>query len=171
MARKKDPLRNYKFTIASRKFASRSGFSSADGLNTEVEVIEYREGGDIETMRKIPGQTSYDNIVLERGRTEDFGLFLWMQQILDRQKDTFRQGPNGAPPPGDAFRDDVFIYVWDKAALFPVVQFVIMHAWPCRLEHDTLDARDAGDVWIERIELCHEGLYQVKPGTVGPAIV
>lgn len=166
MARKKDPIRNYKFRVESDKFATRAGFSSVDGLNREVEVIEYREGGDIETMRKIPGQTKYDNVTFERGKTTDRGMIEWMDLILLRQRDTFEQPPNGAPPPADAFRDTIRVYVYDKAATAPLVQFVLIHAWPCRLEHDTLDARDAGDIWIERLEICHEGMYEVVPGTI-----
>ena len=163
MATRKDPLRNYKFVIDVPGFG-RAGFSSIDGLNMETEVIEYREGGDPATMKKIPGQTSYDNIVLERGKSDDEDFLSWYNQIFERTGASINLGPfaDGVPadsfqPPNDAFRRNIDLFIMDKNGT-QKKHFKIFDAWPCRFEHEALDARDAGDVWIERIELCHEGL-------------
>ena len=46
-----------------------AGFSECSGLTTETDIIEYREGNEDITVRKLPGQKKYANIVLKRGYT------------------------------------------------------------------------------------------------------
>jgi len=47
--------------------ASVGAFKTVSGLESETEVIEYRDGTDPELTRKRPGRTKYSNIVLKRG--------------------------------------------------------------------------------------------------------
>ena len=49
----------------------RAGFSEVGGLATETNIIEYREGNEDITVRKIPGQCKLRNISLKRGYTPD----------------------------------------------------------------------------------------------------
>ena len=44
------------------------GFKSMSGMDSETEVIEFKQGND-KVVRKKPGRTTYANIVLERGFT------------------------------------------------------------------------------------------------------
>ena len=50
--------------------ASVGFFKSVSGLESETEVIEYRDGTDPNIIRKLPGRTKWSNIVLKRGLTE-----------------------------------------------------------------------------------------------------
>ena len=54
-----------------------SYFRSVSGLKIETEVIEYQEGGENGTIRKLPGATRYANISLSREFTGDRFLYDW----------------------------------------------------------------------------------------------
>jgi phage tail-like protein len=63
-----------------------AGFSEVSGLTTDSNVMEYREGSDnnagVNTMRKLPGLTKYNNIVLKDGITTDNSIWQWRQTVL-----------------------------------------------------------------------------------------
>jgi phage tail-like protein len=42
------------------------GFKGMSGMDSETEVIEFKQGND-RVVRKKPGRTTYANITLERG--------------------------------------------------------------------------------------------------------
>ena len=44
------------------------GFKSVSGMDSETEIVEFKQGNDM-VVRKKPGRTTYANIVLERGYT------------------------------------------------------------------------------------------------------
>ena len=47
--------------------ASAGAFKTVSGLESETEVIEYKDGANPNVIRKLPGRTKYANIVLKRG--------------------------------------------------------------------------------------------------------
>ena len=154
MARTRDPLRNFAYRVTIDQFDAALGFSSVDGLNQTVEVVEYREGGDPFTARKMPGQASYDNIVLERGKYTGVGadeFMLWAQQVMNINE------PNQN---NDGFRRDVTITIIDRAGAI-VRTYVAKDGWVCDYQHETLSG-DGNEVWIQRMEICHEGLIETN---------
>lgn len=152
MTRPKDPYRNYKFTVSISGF-TRAGFKSVDGLSKEVNVIEYREGGDPSTMRKIPGQAQFENLTLTRGMSSDDDFNVWMNQVFDIQKG-YNQAPN------DDFRRTVIIKMWQKDGTL-AKQWEARYCWPAKIEVDALEG-DGDDVLYETIELAHEGLRLIN---------
>lgn len=54
-------------------------FQDVSGLGAEIEVVEFREGGDPGTTRKLPGRTKYANIVLKRGYTAHDEFWQWIE--------------------------------------------------------------------------------------------
>jgi phage tail-like protein len=44
------------------------GFKSVSGMDSEIEIVEFKQGNDMVVCKK-PGRTTYANIVLERGYT------------------------------------------------------------------------------------------------------
>ena len=44
-------------------------FSSIKGLEAQVEVLEYREGGVNDLVHRLPGALTYPNLVLSNGLT------------------------------------------------------------------------------------------------------
>ena len=79
-AQRFDPYKNFKFRI---KWDGRfvAGVSKIGALSRTTEMIEHRVGGDPSTVRKSPGQTSYEDITLERGVTHDLEFELWASKV------------------------------------------------------------------------------------------
>ena len=58
------------------------GFKSVTGMDSETEIVEFKQGNDM-VVRKKPGRTTYANIVLERGYTATDDLWQWRKNIED----------------------------------------------------------------------------------------
>jgi phage tail-like protein len=117
-------------------------FAGISGLSMEVEVVEYRDGGDTGTVRKLPGRLKFPDIVLKRGMTSDNALWDWMQKsatgVHDPRKVTFVLfSPDGTP----------------------VRTVVIRNAFPVKWEGPSLDA-SGSDVAIETLVIAHEGFLE-----------
>ena len=56
-----DPFRNFNFLVEIDGI-TQAGFSDCTGFGASNDPIEYREGGDNTTNRKLPGPTKYPNI-------------------------------------------------------------------------------------------------------------
>jgi phage tail-like protein len=76
-----DPYKNYRFLVEIDGIVQ-AGFSECTGLGSSIEVIEYREGGDPATVRKLPGKATYPDIVLKRGLTDSAELYRWHASVL-----------------------------------------------------------------------------------------
>jgi len=65
-----DPYKQFKFRV---KWDGRyiAGVCKMSSLRRVTEAVTHREGGDPSTVHKSPGQTSYEPVVLMRGRTHD----------------------------------------------------------------------------------------------------
>ena len=122
---------------------SAAGFAEVSGLETETDVIEYREGGDAGTARKLPGLTKYANIVLKRGITSSKELHDWRKEVID----------------GQIVRRSGSIVLLDERRQ-EVARWNFHESWPCRLSGPELKAK-GNDVAIEELEICHEGLERV----------
>jgi phage tail-like protein len=59
-----------------------AGFMECSGLGSQVEIVEYREGNDVTSVRKLPGNVSYPDIVLKWGVTDSQELYNWHQQVI-----------------------------------------------------------------------------------------
>lgn len=115
-------------------------FAEASGLGVEIGVIEYRNGSEDITVRKLPGLAKYSNITLKRGIIGDLSLWQWLK--------TARQG--------QAQRRDGFIVLLNESRE-PVIRFRFRRGWPCKWVGPTLVAQ-SNAVAIELLEICHEGL-------------
>ena len=93
-------------------------FKSCTGLESTTEVVEYREGGESGTIRKIPGTLRYGNITLKRGITADNSLALWRGLLEDGHFDQARRSGT--------------IVLVDKANR-EIARWNLVNAWPARL--------------------------------------
>ena len=66
MATRKDPFNNFNFLVEIDGIV-RAAFHEAGGLESSVDVIEHREGGENITTRKLPGQVKFSNVTLKWG--------------------------------------------------------------------------------------------------------
>ena len=81
---RKDPYRSYNFLVEIDGI-TRAGFRECSGLDASQDPIDYREGTDALTARKLPGLVKYANITLKWGMTDDAELWDWRQEGDRRQ--------------------------------------------------------------------------------------
>ena len=146
------PARNEDVRLSSFQVAITFGgmdtayFRSVSGLSVEIEVIEFREGGDNAVTRKLPGRVKYPNLVLKQGFTGSASdLLKWTLRIAA-----------GTPEPKNGS-----IVVYDQKQQV-VATYTITNAWPVKWEGPDFDA-GSNEVAIETIEIAHEGLRLTDP--------
>jgi phage tail-like protein len=115
-------------------------FCECSGLVSEVDVIEYRSGGDTGSPRKLPGLHKYANIVLKRGITTDRQLWDWHKTVLE----------------GHVQRKAGSIVLLNDSHQ-EVLRWNFREGWPTKYEGPSFNA-EANDVAIETLEITHEGL-------------
>jgi phage tail-like protein len=71
-----DPYTSFSFVLEIDGIAQGS-FSQVSGFGSRVEAVEYREGGDAPTVRKLPGRVSYPDVTLRWGVTDSRELYDW----------------------------------------------------------------------------------------------
>ena len=79
-----DPYKNFRFLVEIEGIVQ-AGFSEVSGFGSEVEVVEYREGGDTSTVRKLPGKTTFRDITLKWGITDSRELYDWHRAAVNGQ--------------------------------------------------------------------------------------
>jgi len=57
-------------------------FREISGLQIDVEVETYTEGGENGFVHKLPGRMTWPNLVLKRGITEQDVLMNWLQDAV-----------------------------------------------------------------------------------------
>jgi phage tail-like protein len=135
-----DPFFSYNFLVELDSVV-RASFQEASGLEATIDPIEYREGGQNTTVRKLPGVTKYSNIVLKRGLTTDSDLYDWHRQTVLGSVDFRRNGS---------------IIVLDRQGS-EVARWDFVDAWPTK--YQVSDFKSTGnEVAIETLELVHEGI-------------
>jgi phage tail-like protein len=134
-----DPLASFNFIVTVENM--RAGFSEVGGLATETDIIEYREGPDDITVRKIPGKRKYTNISLKRGYTPDGkDLWAWRKTVMDGK--TQRKGGT--------------ITLLDESRK-PALTWEFSEGWPSKWAGPAMNAKN-NEIAIEEFEICVEGL-------------
>lgn len=124
--------------------------SKISPLRRTTEVITHREGGDPSTIRKSPGQTVYDPIVLERGVTHDLEFEKWANKVWN-----FGAGLGSEVSLKD-FRKDITIEMYNEAGQLALA-YIIYRCWVSEyLALPELDANGSA-VAIQKIKLENEG--------------
>src|ERR1700704_6873411 len=146
MARQ-DPLRKFRFRLEIDGI-QQAAFSEVTIGDLASDPIEYREGDEILTARKLSGLTKYANVTLKWGITDSVELAEWHQQIV-----------GGATPLTD-IRKTVVIRMQDEAGNDKAA-FEITRAWACKYTPSPLNAT-GNEVAIDTLELCNEGIRRIQ---------
>jgi phage tail-like protein len=117
-----------------------AGFTEVGGLAAESDVIEYREGNEQATVRKLPGLRKYSNVTLKRGYTQSTALWDWRKTSEDGQTE----------------RRDGAIVLMDEARS-PVLRWLFRNGWVSKYEGAALNST-TNEAAIESLEIAHEGL-------------
>ena len=146
MARQ-DPLRKFRFRLEIDGL-DQAAFSEVTIGDLASDPIEYREGDEIPTVRKLSGLTKYANVTLKWGITDSIELAEWHQLIV------------GGATLLDEIRKTVVIRVQDEAGNDKAA-FEVTRAWPCK--YDPTDLNGTGnEVAIDTLELCNEGIKRIQ---------
>jgi phage tail-like protein len=117
-------------------------FSECGGLQGEVEVYEYQEGGQNDFVHRLPGRTKWTNISLKRGMTDCPELHTWYDDALH----------------GKVTRQDCAVVIYNHAGT-AIRRWTIRAAYPVKWVGPQLKA-GASEVAIETLELAHHGIEQ-----------
>ena len=79
---RKDPFSAFNFQVQIDGVTV-AGFSECSGLVAETEIIDYRNGDEDITRRRLPGLKKFNNIVLKRGFTNSKELWTWRKTVMD----------------------------------------------------------------------------------------
>lgn len=134
-----DPYRNFRFRVEVDGI-QQAGFSEVTGFDASIDVIEYREGNEVTTPRKLPGLTKYSNITLKWGVTDSMDMYNWMAEAVN----------------GTIERKTVTLIAIDEEGN-DVATWQIIEAWPAKYTAPDFNGTGA-EVAIESLELAHEGL-------------
>src|ERR687884_20030 len=58
-------------------------FQEVTGLNVDVNLDTYNEGGENRFMHRLPGRTKYSDLVLKRGMTLVSGVTAWLIDAIE----------------------------------------------------------------------------------------
>ena len=141
MAERKDPYRNARFKLEIQGI-QQAGFSECTVPDATTDAVDYREGTDPASMRKLSGLTKYGNITLKWGLTDSKELWEWRKLVIDGKVKDARK--NGA------------IVILDEEGN-EKVRWNFFGGWPSKYDPADLNAK-GNDVAIETLEITHEGL-------------
>lgn len=125
---------------------AKAGFSRCRLPSSSTDVVEYREGNESPTPRKLTGLNRFGPLVLEGGVTDDsVALFEWHLRVQEGKVDEARR--------------DVAVVLLDQEGE-PAGRWELVRAWPARYEGPVLDANRSA-VAIETLEIVCEGVRRV----------
>ena len=147
-AHRHDPYRVFKFQVLIDGQPV-AGLRKVSALIKRTEVVEWRTGNEPTHVRKIPGQTRYDPIILEQGLTHDPVFERWANLVNNLAGDAAMSLKN--------YRKDIVINVLNLQGQV-AISYHVHRAWVA--EYQALPELDAGAkeaIGIQYIKLEHEG--------------
>lgn len=140
-----DPYPSFNFElvvtgISNDGKAVKGSFMEVGGLGVEITPIEYRNGSEDITVRKIPGLKKFTNLTLKWGITGDLTFWNWVVE-----------GMNGLVQ-----RAPVAIVLLDENRN-EVMRWNFTRAWPCKWTGPGMNAKN-NEIAIETLEIAHEGM-------------
>jgi phage tail-like protein len=140
-----DPYAGYSFLmtvngVSDDGSATAGSFSEISGIEVEIAPIEYRNGSELNTVRKMAGLVKYTNLTCKRGVTGDLNFWNWILAGIN----------------GQVQRADGSIVLRDEAHA-EVMRWNFRRAWPCKFTGPGLNAAN-NEIAIDTMEICHEGI-------------
>ena len=127
-------------------------FIECSGLEAQIEVEEWKEGGLNDRVHLFPGRAQKaSNLVLRRGIATD-ELWRWYYRVT--------QGDFAGSGPGQTARQNLTIIVHGYDQIKPM-RWTIEGALPVKWSGPTFKA-NASEVAVESIELIHKGLRRTS---------
>jgi phage tail-like protein len=135
-----DPYRAYNFKLIIHGVAQ-GHFTECSGLGVKVDDIKYREGGESQVVRRLPGRVEYCDVTLRYGLTSSPEIWQWFMKTLEGTVD--RRHPS--------------IALLDFDGKTEVMRWNLYDAWPARWRGAPLNAMGT-EAAIESVTLVFERL-------------
>ena len=143
--KRKDPYKNFRFLVEIDGI-TQAGFREVTIPDTVQDPVEYREGNESITVRKLPGLIKYGNVILKWGITDSLDLYNWRKDVEDGKiKDA---------------RKNMAVVVLDDEAN-SVTRWEFSQAWPTKYNAPDLNAA-GNEIAIETLEIAHEGMKRTQ---------
>jgi phage tail-like protein len=128
------------------------GFQECTGLEVEMDVQEYLEGGRNDGVIRRVGRGKYSNLVLKRGMFYGNGqvnrdLWVWLQSVISGERPVRRY--NGVIEVMSVGDEVVAVWTFDRGL-------------PAKIRGPELNAK-TGEIAIEELTIAHEGLRLGSP--------
>ncbi|PWV95671.1 phage tail-like protein [Paenibacillus cellulosilyticus] len=136
---RRDPLAGFRFLVELDGLIA-AGFSEVHGLEAEIEMEEYREGGVNGYVHRLPKMTRQSNLTLKRGLTGSTELWDWFKLAAE----------------GWVSRRNGSIIVLDEQG-YEAWRWNFSGAYPVKWTGPELRA-DSSTIAVESIEIAHQGL-------------
>src|SRR5512141_96344 len=138
MAEASDPYRAYNFKLVIQG-VTEGHFTECEGLGVKVEAIKYREAGNNQVVRRIPGRVEYSDVVLRYGLTKSHEAWDWLMTAIK----------------GQVQRKNVSILMLDPDGVTEVMRWDLVNAWPSEWRGAQLDAL-SHEIAIDTLTLVFE---------------
>jgi phage tail-like protein len=115
-------------------------FTELSGLQVEMQVMDYQEGGNNAFVHRLPGPTKVSNITLKRGLTTSNEFFKWCMEVTSRRVN----------------RRHVSVLLYDTRGQ-EVVRWNFQNAFPVKWVGPQFNSTSQATA-IETLELAHDGL-------------
>lgn len=142
---RKDPYKNFRFLVEIDGIVQ-AGFREVTIPDTTQDPIEYREGGEPPTVRKLPGLVKYGNVSLKWGITDTLDLYNWRKLV--------EQGKTK-----DARRNIAIILMDEEGS--SAARWEFSEAWPSKYDAPDLNAT-GNEIAIETLDIVHEGMQRTQ---------
>jgi len=119
------------------------GFSECSGLEMNLAIEDYKEGGNNGAVLKFPGRVSWGNLTLKRGVTQTTALWDWHYGFVV----------------GRGKRRDGVIVLMNELHVPNNIWF-FRRGLPLKYSGPAMNAAQ-NSVAIEALEIAHEGIFQV----------
>ncbi|MBK1699983.1 phage tail protein [Thiococcus pfennigii] len=143
MADERNLLRVYNFVFELQGVRV-AYFTEISALGVDIDVIEYREGGDAASVRTLPGLVRYPRITLSWGVTTSGEMWQWLMTAVNGRVEKRNGAVISLSPDGNR----------------EVVRYNLTQVWPCTWNSARFDAL-GNEAAIERVTLVAETLERV----------
>ncbi len=115
-------------------------FTEVSGLQVEIDVMDYQEGGNNDFVHRLPGYTKVTNLTLKRGMTGSNEFYKWFAKVAS----------------GKFTRRDVTVVMYDAGGN-ELMRWNFSQAYPVKWIGPQFRSTETAAA-IETLELAHQGM-------------
>ncbi|MEO1435736.1 MAG: phage tail protein [Bacteroidota bacterium] len=142
----------FHFRVDFLMFPSIKGYSfkEVSGIEAKMEVTTILEGGENMYEHRVPGRTTFDNLVLKRGFVDDMAspLVAWIMSSMN----------SGFLLP--IMTTNIFVSLLGDSGS-PIAAWSFSDCYPVRWTTGEMDAENTDSVLMEEIEFCYSSWTRI----------